>query len=117
MKIAAATNDGQTISAHFGRARAFRVATVEEGQIVVWEQRDREQDAENDAAANLDHHDQALAALSDCDVVLSRGMGAGMHMRLQRARIRPILTDVVDIHEAVTAFLEGRLKNRPELVH
>jgi hypothetical protein len=44
-------------------------------------------------------------------------MGAGMHLTLQRAHIRPIMTDIVNIEKALTTFLEGRLVNRPDLVH
>ena len=34
MKIAIATDDGQTISAHFGRARAYAVLTVRDGVVI-----------------------------------------------------------------------------------
>jgi predicted Fe-Mo cluster-binding NifX family protein len=34
MKIAAITDDGKTISQHFGRAPYYLVVTVENGQIV-----------------------------------------------------------------------------------
>ena len=33
MKIAAVTDDGKTISAHFGRARYYVVVTVEDGKV------------------------------------------------------------------------------------
>ncbi|MEZ4519318.1 MAG: NifB/NifX family molybdenum-iron cluster-binding protein [Chloroflexota bacterium] len=36
-KIAFPTDDGQTISRHFGRAARFLVLTVEDGQVVVRE--------------------------------------------------------------------------------
>ena len=39
MKIAAVSEDGLTISRHFGRATSYLVATVEEGRIVHREQR------------------------------------------------------------------------------
>lgn len=41
MKIAAITDDGQRISAHFGRARHFLVFTVEDGEILSREMRDK----------------------------------------------------------------------------
>lgn len=41
MKIAAITEDGKTISNHFGRAPYFLVATIEEGEIVQRELRDK----------------------------------------------------------------------------
>ena len=34
MKIAIVTDDGQSISAHFGRARAYAVLTVRDGVVV-----------------------------------------------------------------------------------
>ena len=41
MKIAAITDDGNTISQHFGRAQYYLVATVENGQIVNREMRNK----------------------------------------------------------------------------
>jgi predicted Fe-Mo cluster-binding NifX family protein len=123
MKIALVTNDGRTISAHFGRARAYVVVTVEDGQVVAREQRERpdpdnqEQTGEAATTAGGGHHGQAIAPIQDCDVVLSRGMGAGMHLALQRAHVRPIMTDIVNIDEALKTFMEGRMVNKPDLVH
>ena len=34
MKIAIVTDDGQSISAHFGRARAYAVLTVRDGVVI-----------------------------------------------------------------------------------
>jgi len=41
MKIAAISDDGTTISQHFGRAPLYVVVTVEEGKIVGQETRDK----------------------------------------------------------------------------
>jgi predicted Fe-Mo cluster-binding NifX family protein len=41
LRIAAVTDDGKTISAHFGRARAYLVCTVEGGRVVAEELRDK----------------------------------------------------------------------------
>lgn len=41
MKIAAVTNDGKSISAHFGRAHNYLVMTIENGQIAAQEMRDK----------------------------------------------------------------------------
>jgi len=138
MKIAAVSNDGTTISAHFGKARSFAVLTVEDGRVVGQEMRQKDQcshghdhhdhDHGHDttqtfsvgsapASASADPHVQAMAAIADCDVVLSRGMGRGMYANLQRAGIRAVLTDVPDVEEAVAAFLAGTLNEKPELVH
>jgi len=41
MKIAAITDDGVTISQHFGRAPYYAVLTVEEGRVVRRELREK----------------------------------------------------------------------------
>jgi predicted Fe-Mo cluster-binding NifX family protein len=41
MKIAAITDDGKTISLHFGRAPYYQVLTVENGQILERELRNK----------------------------------------------------------------------------
>ena len=45
-------------------------------------------------------------------------MGGGMYRNLQAAGLRPIFTELENIDEAITAFLEGRLSERePNLCH
>ena len=44
-------------------------------------------------------------------------MGSGMHRNLTHAGIRPFVTDVADVEQAVAAFVEGRLEERPERIH
>lgn len=132
MKIAAITDDGKTVSQHFGRARYFLVVTVEDGKIVGQELRDKaghhtfapqEGVGHNHAAphgfdpASQGRHGQMLAVIADCQVVLAGGMGQGMLQNLAQAGIRPILTEVRSIEEAVHAFLEGKLVDRSERVH
>jgi hypothetical protein len=41
MKIAAITDDGQTISQHFGRAAYYLVAIVEDGKVIDRQMRDK----------------------------------------------------------------------------
>lgn len=138
MKIAAVTDNGTTISSHFGRARQYVVVTVEDGKIVAQELRDKTacQHGHHDdhshheehteiltvsegtpAISSHDPHNHAVQIIADCAIVLARGMGQGMYANLQRAGIRPILTTVAPIATAVTAYIEGRLKDHPELVH
>ncbi|RPI10121.1 MAG: dinitrogenase iron-molybdenum cofactor biosynthesis protein [Zetaproteobacteria bacterium] len=132
MKIAAITDDGKTISQHFGRARYYLVCTVEDGRITGQELRDKAghhsfaPQAGNEHHASGPHgfdsasrsrHAQMLSTIADCQAVLSGGMGLGMQRNLEEVGIRPLLTDVEDIQEAVRAFAEGRLSVRPELAH
>ena len=88
MKIAAVTEDGVTISQHFGRAPYYVVLTVEDGQVVGREQREKvahgrgagghvhvEGQAHGFDAASQDTHGRMAAPIADCQVLLARGMG------------------------------------------
>lgn len=126
MKIAVVTSDGITINGHFGRARYYLVITVENGQIINREQRDKtgaqpvvQADAIDigDSQPSGNRHEQLIAPIADCDVVLSRGMGRGMYATLLAAGVRIFLTNVLMIDKAVAAYIEGRLEEHPELLH
>jgi predicted Fe-Mo cluster-binding NifX family protein len=138
MKIAIITNNGKTIGRHFGRALHYAVVTVENGEVIARETREKvgHQDFSRDRAGKSEHehghgsghhhgfgagaqsrHARMIASIADCEVVLARGMGAGMYRNLQQAGIRPILTIVADIDEAVTTYLEGHLEDHPERLH
>jgi len=132
VKIAAITDDGKTISQHFGRARHYLVFTVEDGRILQQELRDKAGHHTFAPQGGDDHHSsgphgfdpasrnrhgQMLAVIADCQAVLAGGMGMGMQRNLEEVGIRPVLTDLQDIQEAVRAFIEGRLTQRPELAH
>jgi predicted Fe-Mo cluster-binding NifX family protein len=134
MKIAAVTDDRTTISRHFGRAQYYVVITVEGGKIVSREMRDKmghtqfagqhEEHAHEpdprghgfDPAAQS-RHARMAAAIADCQVLLVGGMGMGAYESMRQAGIRPILTDVAVIDEAVQAYLDGTLVDRTELLH
>jgi predicted Fe-Mo cluster-binding NifX family protein len=132
MKIAAVSDDGITISQHFGRAAYYVVVTINEGKIVAREKREKighaqfggETHAEGndprghgyDAAAQS-RHARMAGAIADCQVLLARGMGAGAYDSMQAAGIRPIVTDIASIDEAVQAYIEGRIVDQVERLH
>jgi predicted Fe-Mo cluster-binding NifX family protein len=124
VKIAVVTDNENTISAHFGRAAYFVTFTVEDGRAVHCETRPRvvepvsggDDDARRQGHGQGHHRGCTVTQIDDCDVVLARGMGSGMYKNLLHADIHPFLTDVTNIDEAVTAYLEGRLEFRPERV-
>jgi len=135
MKIAAVSEDGVTISQHFGRAPFYVVVTVEDGKIVSREMRDKmghaqfagEPHAEEahgadprghgfDAGAQS-RHARMAAAIADCQVLLARGMGAGAYESMKQAGIRPIVTDLPTIDAAVQAYLAGGLEDHVEKLH
>jgi predicted Fe-Mo cluster-binding NifX family protein len=132
MKIAAITDDGKTISQHFGRARYYVVATVENGQIVSREIRDKLGHAQfADQPHEHGHHDtghgidpaahqrhlQMSEAIADCEALLCRGMGMGAYESLKARGIRPVVTDIADIDAAVMAYIAGDIVDHVERLH
>jgi len=129
MKIAAITEDGVTISRHFGRAPYYAVLTVEEGRIVKRELRDklghRDFAGQHEDAGGRhgygpgaqDRHASMAAAISDCEVLLCGGMGLGAYEAMKQYGIRPIITDIADIEAAVQAYLDGTIVDHTELLH
>ncbi len=119
MKIAFASDNGTTISRHFGRAGQYVVVTIEEGREASREIRDRSdsrwqpQDA---PGQDTSLHDATLAMIADCQIVVCGSMGAGMDQLLRGAGITPIRTRVPAIETAVERYLAGRLHDNIELV-
>jgi len=132
MKIAAVSEDGITISQHFGRAPFYVVVTVENKEIVFKEKRDKmghahfsgETHAEGedprghgfDPAAQSRHASMA-AVIADCQVLLARGMGAGAYESMRQANIQSVVTEIAAIDEAVQAYLNGTLVDHTEKLH
>jgi len=123
MKIAVASEDGKTISKHFGRAPFYIVVTVDEGKITGYERRDKvacnhqahQPHSHTEPANNL--HGQMAGMIADCEAVLTRGMGTGAYQSIQQAGIKPVITDIATIDEAVIAYAEGQIVNHTEKLH
>jgi predicted Fe-Mo cluster-binding NifX family protein len=135
MKIAAVSEDGATISQHFGRAPLYVVVTVEDGKIIARETRPKlghghalagshAQEAHGadprghgfDAAAQ-DLHSRMAGGIADCEALLARGMGSGAYHSLEQAGIRPVVTDIAGIDEAALAYAAGQITNHIERLH
>jgi predicted Fe-Mo cluster-binding NifX family protein len=131
MKIAAITDDGITISQHFGRAPHYVVVTIEDGRVVAREMREKlghDQFAAEPHpevpgqphGTGPDAHDRHLRmsqAIADCEALLCRGMGYGAYQSMQARGIRPVVTDIESIDEAVTAYAEGRIVDHIDKLH
>jgi predicted Fe-Mo cluster-binding NifX family protein len=132
MKIAAISEDGTTISQHFGRAPLYVVVTVENGKIVSKENRDKAghhtfaggQHPETAAgerhgydAGAQSRHAQMAQSVEDCQVLIAGGMGWGAYESLKSRGIETVVTDVDDIEKAVHLYLEGKLPNLMERLH
>jgi predicted Fe-Mo cluster-binding NifX family protein len=131
MKIAAISEDGITISQHFGRAPLYVVLTVENGKVVHKENRSKmghqhfatadshETHGEKhgyDADAQSKHGMMAQP-INDCQVLISGGMGWGAYDSMKSYNIEPIVTDVANIDDAVALYVQGKLPNLMERLH
>jgi len=132
MKIAVVTDDHKTISAHFGRAQYYDVFTVEDNKVVKKEIREK---ANHSQFSGEDHHHGEhseshgmdpgsqrrhglmMETIQDCQVLMARGMGQGAHNNLRERGIKPILTDIQQIQEALDAYLAGTLIENVGRVH
>jgi predicted Fe-Mo cluster-binding NifX family protein len=132
MKIAAISEDGTTISQHFGRAPYYVVLTVENGKVVNKGKRDKAghhtfaagQHPETapgerhgyDAGAQSRHAAMAQG-IADCQVLIAGGMGWGAYESLKSRGIETVVTDVENIEEAVKLYLDGNLPDLMERLH
>ncbi len=132
MKIAAVTEDGKTVSQHFGRAPYYLVVTVEEGKVLGRELRQKlghaqfANEAHDPAPGTQPHgmgpgaqrrHARMAAAISDCQVLLCGGMGRGAYESVREVGIQPIVTEIEGIEEAIAAYLDGSIVDQIERLH
>ena len=131
MKVAVITDDGHEISQHFGRAPYYLVLTIENGKIAHREMRDKlghtqfggeehHQEPGHGHGLGPQAHDRHLRmseAIADCEVLLCGGMGMGAYQSLQARGIRPIVTDMTSIDEAVAAYVNGTLADLIDRLH
>ncbi len=132
MKVAIVTNDGEYVSQHFGRSRYYKIYTIDGNEIKNVELRERgtghfaqgqtqnhehshtqaDPQGRHGYGADADRRHAGMAAeISDCDVLIAGGMGSGAYESFKRAGLDVMLTDIVWIEEAVTALMEGKMKN------
>ena len=69
------------------------------------------------ACPSIPANARMAAAIADCDILLARGMGAGAYESIKQAGIRPILTDISSIDEAVQAVISGQITDHTERLH
>lgn len=118
MRIAVPTNDGNTISPHFGRSAGFLVFEIEDQRIKSREMRTNQSQHSHAQGACGDHpgpseahsHAGILGVLAGCDVVICSGMGKGAADALRSGGITEVrFTEPGPAEEKVIAFLAGNL--------
>ncbi|MFO3796842.1 MAG: NifB/NifX family molybdenum-iron cluster-binding protein [Anaerolineales bacterium] len=121
LRIAAVTEDGERLSAHFGMAPLYRVFTIENGQIVSEETRPKPHHAqhprEHDPHEHGRHnHADLFAPIRDCQVLLAGGMGEPAYQKARAAGLDVILSGG-KIAEAIDAYLKGALESDLRRLH
>jgi predicted Fe-Mo cluster-binding NifX family protein len=121
MRIAIPTNDGTSISEHFGRSAAFLIFETEDRQI---KGRSTRTNGAHHAQGACDHHSTEskphshsgiVAALEGCEVVICAGMGSRAAEALKAAGVTQIVVTMPGpAEEAVSAFLAGKLTRKTE---
>ncbi|MCG3156394.1 MAG: hypothetical protein DKINENOH_03018 [bacterium] len=129
MKIAVATEDGKTISAHFGRSPFFAIYEIADSKVINKEMRRNtftghfrgggaHGDGRHDHSKGDEHAHQTVAeGLQDCQTVISHGMGRRAWEDLRSRGIEMIVTDETEVERALNLYLAGELKDRTEKLH
>lgn len=132
MKLAIITDDGYSVSKHFGRAAYYLVVTIEDGQAINREMREKlghnhfaderhshhEPGQKHGTGPAAEHrHGRMAEAILDCQTIICGGMGSGAYQNLQARGIDPIITDLETIDEALNAFISGEIVNRTDKLH
>ena len=122
MRIAIPTNDGTSISEHFGRSASFLIFEIENGQIKSRELKTNGMEHSH-AQGACDHHSVEskphshagiLATLDGCQVVICAGMGQRAAEALRTSGTQILVAPPAPAEETVIAYLAGKLTQRTE---
>jgi len=121
IKIAAATENGETLSSHFGRAPQYMVYSITDGEISSVEKREKPHHGGEEHDHEHGHHQphahgDMFAPIGDCQALLVGGMGQPAYQKAQAAGLEIFLTGG-PIESAVRAYLSGELTSDMRRVH
>lgn len=123
MKIAVASDDGLSISTHFGRSAGFVIFVAEGSEIVKCDYRSNSAGHRHEGECNHEHdhgqhsHAGFLAALNDCEVIICRGMGRRAIIDLKANGIAVAITsEPIDVAAAAKRYVQGKLPATDESV-
>lgn len=126
-KIAFPTDDGKTISAHFGQAQYFMIVTIDRANVVT-ERRDKPVHSHGNHDNHVHPDEQAAPhkpvhagnmfdAIQDCQVLISRGMGQPAFQRAQANGMEVFLVAEQNIDAALQAYQNNALTSDMRRVH
>jgi len=130
VKIAVVTGDNEIISFHFNKASKYDVLTVDQGQIVSKEIRERtgrldyqlerskgqtryqgDPGETGDGRHSGADHWNWLKLILDCKIVLALGMDQKAYIGLRCMGIQPFITNIPDIKSTAQAVIDGNIQN------
>jgi predicted Fe-Mo cluster-binding NifX family protein len=122
-KIAFPTEDGETISRHFGKAPWFIVPSLDESGRVVYEEREKpyhdstEDESQHDHSGHKMVHVTMFAPIADCKVLISGGMGEPAYQNALALGLDVILPAEISIQKALEAYQNGQLESDLRRIH
>jgi predicted Fe-Mo cluster-binding NifX family protein len=117
MRIAVPTNDGTSISEHFGRSAAFLIFETENGQIksrglkTNAGEHSHPRGEHKDPLTGVHSHDHTgiLTTLEGCEMVICAGMGHGAAEALKGRGMQIVFAAPGPADQTVAAYLGGKL--------
>jgi len=120
-RVAVATDDGKTISAHPARAKYFEIITISDGKITdrvrITKEIHDALNVEGEKSSLNGKNKHIIPAFPECTHMIARGIGSNAYHRLLRLDIHPILTDIHSIDEAINAFILGSIISHTNRIH
>ena len=130
MKIAVVTGDNEIISFHFNKASKYDVLTVDQGQIVSKEIRERtgrldyqlerskgqtryqgDPGETGDGRHSGADHWNWLKLIFDRNIVLALDIDQKAYIGLRCMGIQPFITNIPDIKSTAQAVIDGNIQN------
>ena len=125
--VAVATDDGTTVSSHFGRARFYEVLNFSNGKVTKRERREKaghhsfgpaeHEHGEHNGEMHEQRHQTMVSPVTDCQAVIVRGMGQGAVEHLRRANLTPVLTGLHTIDEVIEAVAADSMDHDSRRIH
>lgn len=116
MKIAIESDDGETLNSPFHRTRGYIVCDIDDPTLLNAEYirvRRAEKKRTIDFTESKDKVSKSKFCVSDCGIVISRGMGRTNLRKLKQDGIDVFITFNTRAEDALSAYLKEKLINKP----
>ncbi len=116
MKVGIVTDDGTTVSPHFGMAKHYLVIEIADGLVKGKEPRPKVSHQREKGTAYHPHdekplHIEMLSGVQHCEALVARGMGRPMYEAILQVGIKPYVTGIARTDDVVRAYIDGNLDN------